>query len=58
MENVRDILASALKNLNDSEVVAINAETAREIGLSVDAGTPDARPVEFKVSEIREQLEV
>ena len=58
MENVRDILASAIKNLNDSEVVAITAEAAREIGLSVDAGTPDARPLEFKVSEIREQLDV
>ena len=58
MENVRDILASALKNLNDSEVVAITAEAAREIGLSVDAGTPDARPLEFKVSEIRDQLDV
>ena len=58
MENVRDILASAIKNLNDTEVVAITAEAAREIGLSVDAGTPDARPLEFKVSEIREQLDV
>jgi hypothetical protein len=58
MENVREILASAIKNLNDSEVVAITAEAAREIGLSVDAGTPDARPLEFKVSEIREQLDV
>ena len=58
MENVRDILASAIKNLNESEVVAITAEAAREIGLSVDAGTPDARPLEFKVSEIREQLDV
>jgi hypothetical protein len=58
MENVREILASAIKNLNDTEVVAITAEAAREIGLSVDAGTPDARPLEFKVSEIREQLDV
>jgi hypothetical protein len=58
MENVREILASAIKNLNDSEVVAITAEAAREIGLSVDAGTPDARPLEFKVSEIRDQLDV
>ncbi len=58
MENVREILASAIKNLNESEVVAITAEAAREIGLSVDAATPDARPLEFKVSEIREQLDV
>lgn len=58
MENVRDILASAVKDLSPSDVVAITASAAREIGLPVEAGTPDARPVEFQVSEIIEQLEV
>jgi hypothetical protein len=57
MEKVTEILTNALKNLADHEVVAINAKTAKAIGLQVDAGTPDERPVEFSVSEIRAKLQ-
>jgi hypothetical protein len=56
MENVTEILTAALSSLPDNEVVAINSNTAKAIGFKVEAGTPDARPVEFSVSEIREWL--
>jgi hypothetical protein len=56
MENVIEILSKALKNLADQEVVAINARIAKQIGLEVEAGTPDDRPVEFRVSEVRAKL--
>jgi hypothetical protein len=57
MEQVTETLTKALTNLADNEVVAINAKTAKAIGLKVEAGTPDERPVEFSVSEIRARLQ-
>jgi hypothetical protein len=57
MEKVTEILTKALTNLADHEVVAINAKTAKAVGLKVEAGTPDERPVEFSVSEIRAKIE-
>jgi hypothetical protein len=57
MENVTAILSAALTNLSQTELVAITAGTARQIGLSVQPNWPDDRPIEFAVSAIRSKLQ-
>jgi hypothetical protein len=57
MENVTAILTSALKNLPDTELVAINARTARQIGLRVEPAWADDRPVEVSAAAIRSAIQ-
>ena len=57
MENVTAILTSALKNLPDTELVAINARTARQLDLRVEATWADDRPVEVSVAAIRSAIQ-
>ena len=54
---MKENLLRATAELAPQDVVSIQAKDLRQVGFPVPAGTPDLRPVEVGVGELRQALE-